>query len=482
MKVLLVALLAMLLAFSKADRLAEAELVIEGILVGAFGPIGHEVQECIQDGELIFTDMVNAIEKLEEALKTKSKQALVEAFSYIGDALVRIPEEVRDCEAVPEIVRDIEKIAAEFLNPEALVIMIGEKILWHGISIYHDITKTVSDFKSAQYEPAGEDIGDIIRLIFLSIKADKAQEAIDFLEGFFKGALEDESVEIESCIQDVDEIVHVIEKIIADVEHDPFSHLESLFLDFIDLLADIPKSVQQCKVSESELATFTQWAQQLKDVKGMAGRFYRAFLKFPQRLRDDFRDVIDDFKSDNFNHSGFCIGDILNVIFTQVTYEDPADNAVAFVKAYFKSAFSISLQLDACKASVGSSWKDLVHAIKLIGAGSVESGVAALMKAVPELLNSFQTCKSDWPQIKEGLTKLKTFVKHPARIFVAVSEAVALNPISFPKDAYNIFSAFHATPINYDLGGQATGDITKIVLKYMPVESDTTTVATKLIK
>jgi hypothetical protein len=61
MKVLLVALLAMLLTFSAASPLVEAEEVIEGILVGAFGDVGHKVKECIQDGELIFEDIKDAI-------------------------------------------------------------------------------------------------------------------------------------------------------------------------------------------------------------------------------------------------------------------------------------------------------------------------------------------------------------------------------------------------------------------------------------
>lgn len=302
----------------------------------------------------------------------------------------------------------------------------------------------------------------------LKRRADPVVETIDFLKGFFKGALEDQSVEIETCIGDVSAIVTVIEKIIADVENNVFSHLEDLFLDFIDLLADIPISVQQCEISEEELAIFLQWAEQLKDVKAMGSKFFTAFLRFPDRLRDDFKNAIEDFKAQDFNGSGFSIGDILNVLFVQIKTVNSAEDAAVFLKSYYKAAFSIALQLDDCKASVGTSWDDLVAAVDLIRHGSIEAGVAALVKALPEVFTSFQTCKAAWPQIEQGLEQLRTFINHPASIIVAISEAVVMDPISFPKDAYNVYNAFTAVPPNYNLGGQASGDITKMVIKYMP--------------
>jgi hypothetical protein len=471
MKVLLVALLAMLLTFSAASPLVEAEEVIEGILVGAFGDVGHKVKECIQDGELIFEDIKDAIVLFESAIKTGSKQDLERALIYVGDALSRIPEEIKDCEEVPELVKDIEKIAAEFLNPEELIIVIGEKILWHGFSILHDVEGTVSHFENAQYEPAGEDIGDIIKIIFLSFKTDPAHEAISFLQGFFKGSLEDGSVELETCLSDADNIVNDIQKTIHDIETDPLAHLEELFMDLVDLLADIPTSVQQCQISTEELQTFAQWANELKNVEEMAVRFYKAFLKFPAELKTDFETAIDAFKTEDFNSSGFSIGDILNVLFVKVSLKNPADDAITFTKSFFKAAFKIDLNLDECKAAVEDPFEKIIDAVKKMASGSIEdikTAIAELMVAIPALINSFSTCEQAWPQIEAGLEQLKTFVDHPASIIIAVSEAVAMDPISFPRDAYHIYDAFTSTPVNYQEGGEASGDITMMVLKYMP--------------
>jgi hypothetical protein len=477
MKVLLVALLAMLLAFSAASPLVEAEEVLEGILVGAFGAAGHKVQGCIQDGEAIFRDIESAIPHFEAAIKHGNKQELEVALALVGHALSLVPEEVKDCEEIPELVKDIEKIAAEFLNPEALIVEIGEKILWHGFSIFKDVRDVVSDFKRGQYEPAGEDIGDIIRIIFLTLKVDPAHEAIDFLEGFFKGALEDDSVEIEECLIDVETIVEAIETTIGHIENDPLSHLEDLFMDLIHLLADIPKSVSECEVSTDELAIFEQWGEELKDVKGMAGRFYKAFLKYPTELTGDFQTAIDSFKNGDFKSSGFSIGDILNTLFIKVSgsYKDSADNAVLFVKSFYTSAFKIDLKLDTCKAALQGPWNSVIDAVTKMSSGKladIEAGVSALLVAIPALAVSFEHCSEDWPQIEAGLEKLETFINHPASIIVAVSEAAALDPISFPRDAFSIYSAFTSIPVDYEKGGSASGDITKMVLKHMPVDID----------
>jgi hypothetical protein len=290
----------MLLIFSAASPHVEAEEVTEGILVGAFGDVGHRVKECIKDGELIFEDIKDVIVLFESAMKTGFKQDLERSLIYVGDALSRIPEEIKDCEEVPELVKDIEKITAEFLNPEELINVIGEKILWHGFFIFHDVEGTVSHFKNAQYEPAAEDIWDITRIIFLNLEVDPAHQAISFLQGFFKGSLEDGSVELETCLSDADNIVYYIQKTIHDIETYPLAHLEELFMDLVDLLADIPTSVQQYKISTEELHTFAQWVNELKNVEEMAVRFYKVFLKFPAELKTDFETAIDAFKTKYF--------------------------------------------------------------------------------------------------------------------------------------------------------------------------------------
>lgn len=333
MKILLAIFLAILLTFARSSATEEAIEVLEGILVGAFGPVGKEVRTCIKDGEVIFKDIESAIGHLENAVSKHSKTELIAGLKSIAAALKLVPEEVKDCKALPTVVKDIEKIVAEFSNPVELVIEVGEKILWHGISIFRDVDNSVKDWKAHQYYKSGEDIGDIIKIIFI------------------------------------------------------------------------------------------------KMVRGSA------------------------------------------------------DNAVVFTKAFYAAAFKIKLGLDTCEAEVAQSWDEVVAAIELMEGGTVadiSAGVAALMKAIPDMIHSFEDCEADWPAIKEGLDDMMPFVNHPASIIVAISEAVALDPISFPRDAYNIYSAFTSDPVNFQLGGQASGDVMQMVLKYMP--HDTIVAVEQLIK
>jgi hypothetical protein len=469
MKVLLVALFAMLLTFSAASPLVEAKHVIEGILVGAFGDVGHNVQECIQDGRQIFEDINDSILYFDSAIKTSSKLDLEIALAFVGDALSRIPEEVKDCKEAPELVKNLEKIAEEFLNPKEIVI--SEKILWHGFPIHHDVEEIVSHLKNAQYEPAGENIGDIIRIIFLSLETDPTHEAISFLQGFFKGSLEDGSVELETCVRDADKIVNDFEKIIHDIETDLTNNFGDLFLDFIHLLDDIPTSVQQCRISTEELETLAKWADEFKNTEMMAIRIFKAFKDYPNELGFDFKTAVDTFKTEDFNSSGFSIGDILNVFFIKVVLQDSVDDVTLFTKSFYKAAFNIDLNLNDCKATVQYPFQKIIDVVKKIASGSLDdilSAIPELMAAISDFFNSFNICEKAWPQIQMGLEQLKAFADHPSSILIAVGKAIAMDPISFPKDAYLVYSSLTSTPVNYQEGGKASGDITMMVIKYMP--------------
>ena len=162
MKLIAIFLIA-ILAMTYATKTQEAVDTIEGILVGAFGTVGHEAVECIDDGEAIFDNVEIAIKDFMKG----DVADIVQGLFYIGKALEAIPAEVKECGNLTELVSDFEKIAEEFKNPKSLSIHIGKEILWHGKSIYHDVNDAVTQFKSEKYEPAGEDIGDIVKILFM---------------------------------------------------------------------------------------------------------------------------------------------------------------------------------------------------------------------------------------------------------------------------------------------------------------------------
>eukprot|EP00345_Euplotes_harpa_P017340 CAMPEP_0168337340 /NCGR_PEP_ID=MMETSP0213-20121227/12115_1 /TAXON_ID=151035 /ORGANISM="Euplotes harpa, Strain FSP1.4" /LENGTH=485 /DNA_ID=CAMNT_0008342777 /DNA_START=31 /DNA_END=1488 /DNA_ORIENTATION=+ len=472
MKLYIVLLLALVMFMrpSMTTGLPEAELVIEGILVGSFGEVGHDVKTCIKDGGVIFDDIRDAITQF----KLKTKEGIVNGLKLIGEAIALIPEEVKDCEEIYQIVKDLEEIAAEFADPEAFLILVGERILWHGISIVEDVEGSIQHFENDQYEPAGEDIGDIIYIIFLSSpKGDKIEDAVQFLEGFFKGALEDDSVELEGCIDDADQIIKSIELIVADFEKGVTSDLEKLFMDLLDLMSDIPKTVIKCGVAEHEIEIIEQWALEMKDLTLMEHKLFDAFLEYPSRIKEDFKTLIDSFKASDFNKSGFGLGDILHVLFVNINQgfkETDFDDIVEFTKGFYAKAFDIKLDLDTCDADVDAAWDALVKAvdeIKEFTVAGIEQGIEDLIMALPKFVESFKVCEADWPDLERGLEKLKVFEENPLYVPWAVTKASTLHPIRMTEDSTELYHAFHDLPRNFEHGGEASGDIVGLVVSEM---------------
>ena len=166
---------------STQSPITDAEDLIEGILVGSFGSVGHDVKGCIKDGEQVFIHVKDAIGFFEKG----GRDNIIQGIIQVGEAIALIPQEVKECGAISTLVEDLIEIAAEFANPEALIVIIGERILWRGIPIAEDIYGAVSNFRKGDFYHAGESLGDIIKQIFLLRPQDKIEDAIQFLKGFF---------------------------------------------------------------------------------------------------------------------------------------------------------------------------------------------------------------------------------------------------------------------------------------------------------
>jgi hypothetical protein len=449
-----------------ASPAQEAVEVIEGILVGAFGDIGHEVKTCIKDGEEIFKDIEEAVKDFEAG----GRDNIIAGLIKIGEALQLLPEEVKDCEAIPDLIKDIEIIAAEFLNPEELIIHIGEEIIWHGVSIFKDVKDCVSQFKNGAYEPAGEDIGDIIKMLFLSAKLnDVVIDAEDFLEGFFKGALEDDSVEINDCITDATEVIEELEIIIADIKSGVTEDIEKLFLDFIDLITESVQSVAQCEKAPAELAVMLEWTEQMKDIATMEKKLFNGFLFYPDRLKEDFKNMIDSFEVQTFGTSGFCLGDVLHILFIDISTvnEDYLDDAVEFLTAFYGKAFKIDLDLSTCEADAEAEWalvKKAIDELETLSISSIKAGVEDLMKAIPAFVETFKECESDWPALERGLVEMSEFIHKPTQIPWAITKACTTHLFEVTTDCNQIYHAFHNSPHNFAKGGEGSGDLTGLLL------------------
>ena len=185
MKLVVFALIfALCLSITSSTKVPAQEVIdtIEGILVGAFGEVGKEARDCLNDGEESFKHIGSAI----QYFKNGTVVSIIYGISEIGKALELLPNELKDCKNLPELVKDFEKIAAEFKDPKNLTIHVGKEILFNGKSIYNDITNCIKNFETEKFEPAGENIGDIVYILFIKDDIVRGRlEATQFVEGFF---------------------------------------------------------------------------------------------------------------------------------------------------------------------------------------------------------------------------------------------------------------------------------------------------------
>lgn len=474
MKIVLLILMmwAILVPAAQSTPTAEAIAVLEGILVGAFGDVGHEVKECMQDGQAIFEDFEQAVAYFEKG----GLHNVEEGLKMIGAALEKIPEEIKYCKEVTVVITDIEKLVKEFANPVELVVKVAEEIIWHGRSIYRDVKDCVDNFHGHKYYNAGENIGNIIKLIFLKLR-DPVIDAESFLEGFFRGALEDDSIEINHCIDDATVIIEELELIIGDFKKGTEDY-EKLFLDFIDLISESVASVVQCEKIPPEVSIMQQWEEEMKDMSLMEKKMFFAFLYYPDRIKEDMKDMFDTYDAHQFNTTGFCMGDFLHILFVDVktVKDDVLDDAIEFMIGFYDAAFKIELNMSTCEADVEAEFalvQKAISELEHLSYEDIKHGVEDLMHTIPLFLNAFDACKEDWPQIQQGLDKLDEFVQKPDEIPWAVSKAMGEHPFRVESDCSTVYHAFNDSPHNFHKGGEGSGDLTELLLSELKAYEDT---------
>jgi hypothetical protein len=326
MKLIQILLASLLLVNAMALPVQQMEQVLEGILVGTFGNAGQSAKACINEGEIVYTDIEAAIKDFEAGGVIDMAKALVE----VGKAMKELHSMIKDCKAAEAIVGDVEMIIAELADPEILAAHIGEQMIEHGVEIITDVTNSVTDFHHSQYEKFGEDVGDLLNILFLATMGPNSikTSVIAFVEGFFLGALKDASGTVSNCISDADNLFSEIMEIVKDLKNGVMSDLEKLFIDLINILVDIPKSVVDCAKVPKELSKLKHWVTDLKDIKAMEHKIFNAFVQYPEEIKKYATNTVIYINKGDFGHGGAYLGDFLYIIFEQVKAEADIRSAI----------------------------------------------------------------------------------------------------------------------------------------------------------
>ena len=119
-----------------------------------------EIQSCLQHAPDIAKQITSAVEDFEK----KDMADIIKGISEIGAIIQNLPEDFKDCEAMDGDIKRIEKWGKIFENPTQLIMTLTQNVVAHFSGISGDISKISTDFSSAQYKSAGEDIADIMVL------------------------------------------------------------------------------------------------------------------------------------------------------------------------------------------------------------------------------------------------------------------------------------------------------------------------------
>jgi len=310
--------LVMLTSTIRADVPTHIKDTIEGILVGAFGEDGKAVDECIDEGTVIFNDVKKAVEFFEKGDVTD----IVQGLYWIGKALEEMPTELKDCESITALIADFEKIAEEFKNPEELVIHIGTEILWHGKDVYGDITDCPKQFRAGEYEKAGEDIGDLIKILFIddAPKDGIVEDVTEFTEAFYTKCF-DITLDLETCEGNVEAAWEEVKHAIDELENMSIESIEEGIKDLIIAVPHLFTAFEGCEdqlpLIEAGLAKLDVFVEHPLEIPEAVTL---ATAKHPIQTAEDAYEVYHAFhdKPYDFKKGGTASGDYVELVMEQM--------------------------------------------------------------------------------------------------------------------------------------------------------------------
>lgn len=188
-----------------------AAQIVEGLLAGYFEG-EFPIADCIKDGEIIIEDLEKAVFYLKQGMSLSN---IGEAFRFLGDAAVKVPHTIQECESCTGIINDFKNIAIIFSNPLIFLEKVGFNIFWHFRDITNDISKAKDDWNSENFFEFGEFVGKVIAMATrarLAGRYTSAQDVSLIIEGVFLG-LFNEKYPVQDCITNADQIWNDIEKI-----------------------------------------------------------------------------------------------------------------------------------------------------------------------------------------------------------------------------------------------------------------------------
>ena len=136
----------------------------EGLFEGAFDAYAHDIEKCLKDLNITEEYIAMGVEELKKG--NFSVEAIVKALAYFGEALEQLPDDVKDCEGLPEETEDLIKWLEKLGNTEEMTLKVLEAFFRHHKECTADVKAAITDFEAHEFRSCGKDVGELFALVF----------------------------------------------------------------------------------------------------------------------------------------------------------------------------------------------------------------------------------------------------------------------------------------------------------------------------
>ena len=126
-----------------------------------------QIEKCLNDASGLETEIEQAFGDFAKGDITD----IIAGITLVGKILQELPTDLGDCQGMQGDIDRIEKWAAIFSDPSALVKVVTTNVIKNFSAISKEITQTMSDVGSGNMYNSGEDIADIMVLTLGAVPA-----------------------------------------------------------------------------------------------------------------------------------------------------------------------------------------------------------------------------------------------------------------------------------------------------------------------
>lgn len=146
---------------SKEVAVPSVALFLDGFLRSALNKDIGRVDECLQDGDTLVTDIENIVNNLQQ------KFDLIRLAQDIGKLLNDIPNSIRSCVGVVDTIKDTFSLwLIKIVNPVSLAQITFKALFLYRNRLQDDASEFVAEWQRQNFESSGRRLGDIPNVLF----------------------------------------------------------------------------------------------------------------------------------------------------------------------------------------------------------------------------------------------------------------------------------------------------------------------------